>query len=292
MKTNNPDIPSSTASVQERFFRLPLSSIGYLGKSALTLFITPPHKMLHKDIESLAIDHELYQPSQAPIDETRQAVYSTLEHAGIVQVDNRLSKSQLIHLCGILIQFTNHVGDTDLSYDYDKIAALKDRFAKHAEAFGPLAFDSQLAISLEETDNDLIESLWLLFITSRHYARWLDSAIIPEHNQSDDTRLSEMMMWRQAIAACKNPEPGQPQDPAGDNYYAWTHALAKVIISTHPQGSTLAGQLASQVFENGTTIMHSLVHFCNKQAVPNSHSVAADYGNVIGESINQFLDDR
>lgn len=276
----------------ERTIQLPLAekilphsrlrSIAYLGNAALTLFITPPHKTLHKDVESSALESQAVQPLQPPIPETKINIEYLLANRDTTNRTTQLDSAQMLYLFGTLIQFSDHISSDEITYPFERIQALKDSFVEEAKQTGPLAFDWQLAIALDHNDDDLFESLWQLFMTSRTYARWLDSAILPHDDMTDEQKKKEMTEWRHAIAACKLPVDDSPQDPAGDAYYTWTHALAQAAITTHPYGTRTLGRIASRTFENGTNIMHSLVHSLNKQSVPNSHHAAAQYGNAIG----------
>ena len=87
------------------------------------------------------------------------------------------------------------------------------------------------------------------------------------------------------IAACKEPQPGRAQDPNGDTYYTWTHALAKAAFTLTPGKEGALTRGAVRVFECGTDLMHKVVHTFNKQGVESNHNIAAAYGNAIGQTL-------
>lgn len=79
------------------------------------------------------------------------------------------------------------------------------------------------------------------------------------------------------------------QDPAGDQYYAWTHALAKVAIRTAAGLPQPVRFVSEAVFHNGTELMHRLVHPFLKQGVKSDHRIAAAYGNAMGRAIADLV---
>lgn len=190
---------------------------------------------------------------------------------------------RLARLGGILMQFTDYTSDGSVHVPYQEISCLHHEVVSVSKKRGtPLDLPEQLDIALEYNNGDVINSLWQIFVTSRMYGRWLDSAIVSDlPNMSRSEKLQEMHSWRNAVAALKAYEPDRAQDPAGDTYYAWTHALAKVVFSVGTSGS----RLAVPVFHHGTSIMHKVVHSFVKQSVKSDHTIAATYGNVIGQAI-------
>lgn len=272
--------------------RLPQSGLGaarHLGVSAVTLFHTPPHKTLHKDVENITREACDFQPLQPDISEVENNLHLLLAERQADRKPSHLSSAQLIHLFGTLIQFSDHTHLDSLPISYPAIEKLKQGIQAQALESGPLSLDQQLDVSLAQTDNDLFESVWRLFLASRHYARWLDNRLVGETDLSDEQKLEQMIQWRQSIASYKLPEHGNAQDTSGDNYYAWTHALALAAIKSSDAAGSLTGDLMRGLFSNGTSIMHTVVHHLNKQAVPNNHSQAAAYGNMAGRVIASYL---
>lgn len=124
----------------------------------------------------------------------------------------------------------------------------------------------------------------LLWASSRQYARWLDSTLLPNKITDRQQRLDAMLAWRSAIKAHKTREDG-PQDPAGDNYYMWTHALAQYAWRVSSGCPRFVNNVAAQTFWNGTDLMHGVVHRLNQQSVPSDRTAAARYGNALGDAI-------
>src|SRR5690606_16124070 len=140
-----------------------------------------------------------------------------------------------------------------------------------------------LRISLRQTGGDLPEALWRLFITSRLYARWFDTSIIEGLPKfSRDEILERMLIWSQSMAGCKPYDSHSAQDVAGDVYYCWTHALAKVAFQAMPNRRTLFTRFASVALHYGTLLNHQLAHRYKPQRLPSNHTNAATYGNAIG----------
>jgi hypothetical protein len=269
---------------------LPVShsyALASLGRAAYTLFATPEHIKLHQVVEDACLDGP-FQPTHPPIDETVQRIREdVLPQVELVQ-SLRTDRARLTHLGGILIQFGDYIPkfhDT-VSVPYENIIGLHQAVTERAQETGPLDYAEQLDVALKHTNGDMVESLWQLFITSRFYARWLDGKMvegIPDYSQEEKVAL--MLEWRGAIAACKEPQPGRAQDPNGDAYYTWTHALAKAAFTLTPEKEGAVTRGAVRVFERGTDLMHKVVHTFNKQGVQSNHNVAAAYGNAIGQTL-------
>jgi len=262
-------------------------ALASLGRAAYTLFVTPAHEMLHRIMED---EHEdgPSQPLQLPVDETvrrvRDDVLPKFESLQVPTLDN----ARLAHLGSVLIQFCDHIPKhhKSVSVPYENLSSLHTAMTDKSKEVGPLNYADQLDVALNHTDGDMTESLWQLFMTSRLYARWLDGKVIegaPEYTQEEKVGL--MTEWRGAIAACKESQPGLPQDPSGDVYYTWTHVLGKVAFSLAPAKENIFTRGAVRAFEGGTNIMHNLVHKFSKQDVKSDHVAAAAYGNAIGQTL-------
>ena len=262
-------------------------ALASLGRAAYTLFATPEHVKLHQVVEDACLEGP-FQPLHPSIDQTVERVHeNVLPHVDLTR-PLRTDRARLTHLGGVLIQFGDYIPkfhDT-VSVPYENIINLHEAVTTRAKETGPLDYAEQLEVALENNDGDMVESLWQLFITSRLYARWLDAKMIDGvPNYSQDEKVALMLEWRNSIAACKEPMPGRAQDPNGDTYYTWTHTLAKAAFTLTPEKESSITRGAVRVFERGTDIMHKVVHTFNKQGVDSNHSVAAAYGNAIGQAI-------
>jgi len=158
----------------------------------------------------------------------------------------------------------------------------------------PLDFSDQLTIALLETSGDLPEAIWRLFLTSRQHARWLDSSVIigmPDFTR--DQKMERMYNFSTSVAACRPQEIHPAQDASGDTYYSWTHALGGITFRA------LAGQrlgfgvkAGGVAMHNGTRLIQEMVFRLKPQTMWSDHSIAATYGNAIGEVLADILNDR
>lgn len=259
-------------------------AISSLGRAAYTLFITPEHEKLHQTLESTSLREA--QPLQPPIEDLTETISNSVLPRATEIIPPRVDAKRLIFLGGTLIQFSDYVPKfhTTMKLPYEKMEELHSAVTTRAQESGPLNYADQLSAALEVTDGNVSRALWRLFITSRHYARWLDGKIV--HGMPDLTteeKVEQMLEWRKSIAACKEPREGLAQDPNGDTYYTWTHAFAKYVYSLAPEHESRISRAVVKLFHNGTTVMHKLVHTFNKQGVQSDHSIAANYGNRIGQ---------
>jgi hypothetical protein len=259
--------------------------IKFLGNSVVTLFVTPPHKKLHKKIE--LYNQSKQQPIQPDISSLNKCILDILlkYHDGIEP--KRLSNLELFEYGAVLIQFTQYSPELvtpSLKLSYADIYELKNIiYQQYVLSNKPLNLAEQLEIAMKINNGDLLSSLYMLFVASRTYARWLDEPLIDSGLNSQD-KLNQMQEWRESICGFKDTD--NNQDPAGDKYYAWTHVLASYVYEVLPQKQNIATKSTERLFKRGTSIMHGIVHKINKQAVPNSHLIASVYGNSIGETIN------
>jgi len=255
------------------------------GRSVWTLFFTPRHIALHKDIEESCKDS--MQQLQPDIRQTKESIEDILKNIDPHYKTKSLNNTQLLHYFALLVQFSEYSPEyipdhLRLSYAKD-IHPLKEAVCLRAEQLRePVGFSEQFSIAMGLSNHDVFKSLYTLWATSRTYARWLDEPLVGSDLQYSQ-RLSEMLQWRKAIRACKDTL--HNQDPAGDNYYAWTHALAMYIFEIMPENKTTIASIVSTIFRHGTVIMKNIVHTINEQAVPNDHTLAAKYGVEIGETI-------
>ena len=219
------------------------------GKSAFTLFHTPSHETLHVDSERLSCGN--YQPMMPSIQEMTEELHALLLQREIV------SSGELL---------------------------LKDMFVARSAKDGCLNAVQQFDEALQLAGDDIRRALMLLWAASRQYARWLDSSMLLNELTTKNDRLHEMQEWRRTLRAYKTIDRG-PQDPAGDTYYMWTHALAHYAWCEMAAGDSLFNNAAAKIFWHGTEMMHGIVHRLNRQSVDSDHRIAACYGNYFGEAI-------
>lgn len=272
----------SLPNIEEVSFR---EAISGLGRAAYTLFVTPRHEKLHQVVESAAVN----LPSQ-PMQPSVEYLTSKIDEDVLIKAEvgksPKFDTKQLMYFGGVLIQFSDFVPQyrRTMEVSYSGVEELHEAVIDRATGAQPLNYAEQLDTALGLTEGDLPKSLWRLFTTSRLYARWLDEGMVRDvPNLTSEEKVAKMLEWRRSIAACKNPIEGKPQDPNGDTYYTWTHALAKYVYSLAPERESSLTHGMRNVFHNGTTIMHKAVHTFNKQGVNSDHSVAAQYGNAIGQ---------
>lgn len=268
-------------------------AIGLLGlnHAVYTLFVRPPHEKLHAEVAELT-DHE---PQE--LQPSLESMLEQLTKKTILLADSEkkrlLDNTELSYLTGVLIQFTDYVPSLHdyAETDFESVNSLYEGILnKASELSRALSFPEQLEVALLLTNADLPQALWLLFITSRLHARWLDGKIIrglPDFTH--DEKLERMIKWQKSLLACKSNAEGS-QDVAGDTYYTWTHALASVVFKSLPAKKTRLTNYTAKVFEQGTELMQAIVHKVSPQEVTNKHNNAAVYGNAIGVVCVKWLE--
>ena len=263
-----------------------VDAVRCLGTAAYTLFAVPGHDTLHTQVTK---EVEFDQP--APLEIPTTEVVSQINERILPKVDMGALPSPdrptLTRLAGVLIQFTDYTPRLhNVSVDYERVVDLREAVQKRADE-GPIGLAEQLDAALEQSDGDITDALWHLFITSRQHARWLDSSVMRGmHDYTQDEKVGLMKDWNDSIVAFKERRPGFPQDAGGDTYYVWTHALAKLAFAAMPDKESIATRAATKIFHHGTTIMHALVHrIANTQDVKSNHTAAAVYGNAIGQTL-------
>ncbi|HMS22996.1 MAG TPA: hypothetical protein PKA38_04525 [Candidatus Levybacteria bacterium] len=265
-----------------------LQAINGVKQAVYTLFKSPTHKTPHLEIAEMI--KETYQPLQPPIYQVEYDLRTSTREIIDPKKRRKLKGKELIHIAGVLMQFTDYSGSLQLyaKTPYEHVEALTTGITrKAAETSKPTTFPEQLNVALIQTEGDLPEALWRLFISSRMNARWLDGKSIPNLPQfTQAEQRKKMIDWQNSLAACKSTI---PQDVAGDTYYAWTHALASVIYEALPARSSWKTGLAKIMFQNGTKIMHGVAHKINPQSLPNDHSIASKYGNAMGKECANML---
>jgi len=254
------------------------TSIRQLGRAAYTLVHTPSHDALHQDVATITSEtpYALESPLATTVEQV-EAVLSPLDH-----YDDTLNGPQLVQKAGLLMQFSDY--DRTLAQTvhmpYGQVAKLGAAFRTKS----PATLADQLDTALAQSDHDIEQALWKLVIGSRHHARWLDGSILADlPSMSQQDKIKRMVQWQNSITAIKPFNTESPQDPTGDAYYCWTHAYAKVVYGNSRLLGSLSRPLINTLFHNGTNLMHAVIHRFNKQSIPSDHTLAAQYGNAIGE---------
>lgn len=264
------------------------AALSALAHSGITLFITPEAQIFHEEVEENA--SEKAQPVQPELDQLATELDAVLS-ANTLTCPPSLSLAEKIASAAYMIQFTDYLPEdreVGIAFTYEEMADLKTSFTRRSsQGAKPLDFAQQLDAALELYGGDITKSLTNLCFISRQFARWHDTRLIEGLPEFEDAEIIKMMAeWRSLVLACKPYNSTRPQDPAGDTYYAWTHALAQTIFGVDGQ---VHDHIGRRVFSRGTDIMHTVVHSVNKQRVPSDHRIAARYGNYIGRRIIKSL---
>lgn len=227
----------------------------------------------------------------SPLDAELSAVQRALSRADVGKPLPRLGQKELLGLMGVLMQFTAVLPRLQpyCRATYADIDALYQAVLRRG-ARQPLGLADQLTIALRQTDGDLPEALWRLFVASRLYARWYDEdAITGLPDLTEKEVIARMAAWSRAVKAIKPYGSCPDQDAAGDVYYAWTHALAKVAYGPLALQQTVLTRLEAKALEHGTMLNHKLAHKTRPQGVKSDHTMAAAYGNQIGDVCARVL---
>lgn len=261
-------------------------------RSAYTVIFVPRHddSIIHPAVAKIL--QGTPQPLQASLAHEEKAVRTTARKLVNLNAIPRLNSKELLGLTGVLMQFTLYLPKLR-PYCRASWADI-DKLYKTCVEQGskkPLGFDDQLTVALKQTDGDLPEAIWLLFITSRQHARWYDSAAISGLPAlSRQAVIDRMATWSRCLAATKPYDSCPDQDVAGDTYYCWTHALAKLAfhVLAAKRRSPLS-KLQALALNHGTLLNHSIAHKVSPQSLASDHTAAAAYGNRIGETLADIL---
>jgi hypothetical protein len=261
-----------------------------VGKAAYTLFNVPEHDYTKSQDVARRLE---YQPQltvpELSTELTR--IRAVLHETGKSTPARKLDRTGLLGMTGVMMQFTSYIPELRLGAQTP--FSHVDRLYQEITDLGkqqPLSFSEQLEIAIRQTEGDVPEALWRLFIVSRLHARWYDSSIIigmPEMDREEV--LDRMLNFSIAVRACKEFDLRYAQDSSGDAYYCWTHALAKIAYGPLAQKNGLPEHIGGAVVHNGTRLMHGLAHRIKKQHLPSNHERAADYGNKIGHECAEYL---
>jgi len=262
-----------------------MDTVHGLLQAAKTVVFVPEHDkhIIHPTVaEMLRHDH---LPLHKPI-ATQESKLAALGGLKPITV-GILSQKELVGLTAVLAQFTLYLPSMRPYWriDYASVKQLHDAVIKYAVKNGPVGLIDQLKIALDIRQGNTEEAMWLLLVTSRQYARWYDSdAAIGLPTLTHDTILDEMTGWSRSIKSFKNTS---VQDTAGDTYYCWTHAFAWIAFKTMAKRQTLFSRLQFLALRYGTELNHRIAHKISPQSLPNSHRIAAKYGNAIGKFLTE-----
>lgn len=263
-----------------------------LGRAAYTVFTTPAVPN-HDESIYLTVAARLRSTTIAlvpPMGAELSAITDLLSSYRSDQANRVLTNRERLGMVGVLMQFSSYMPYLRpyAMTPFEHTEQLYQAIVSHKGA--PLSFSEQLSIALEQTSGDMLEALWRLFITSRLYARWFDAPVVKDMpNFSRSKIIKRMEVFSRSVASCKSRDESLDQDTAGDVYYCWTHALAKVLFANHALRLSLTAQLEAFVLHNGTWLNHQVAHRYKAQSLPSDHTVAAHYGNAIGKLLAQTL---
>ncbi len=267
-------------------------SLRLLGKAAYTLFFIPRHERIYREIA--ADTHNTPLPPELELQPDISSVCREIDDSLTRRQPQRgqlLGKHEQIALSAQLIQFSDHLVTIPdhLKLPYRRLEYFFEATTvRRQELEHRLSFGDQLDLALDHTDNSLDEALYLLVMSSRMYARWLDSASLTDMPHYDHAARKDMMIrWQDALQTCKND--GNYHDTAGDTYYAWTHAYAQYVFRCLSRTPFKLDPQLQHVFANGTTIMQTCVNAFTPRGVMSNHDIAAEYGNAIGATISDHV---
>ncbi len=282
-----PSVPHFEAPKEQSLIK----TVRGVGRAAYTLFNVPLHdSSLFNDLAVILAD-EPPQPTHAPIEDEVETIAT--RSARLVDADIRptISGKELLGHMGVLMQFTSYLPDVRpfAQTPFQHIDDLYSQIVEEGKG-APLGFADQLDLALEQTAGDLPEAVWRLFITSRQHARWFDSSVItgmPELTREE--KMNRMYDFSHAVAACRSHEVSPIQDTGGDTYYGWTHALGRLAFGALAEKQTGLTKIGGKAMHNGTRLMHELAHRFKPQTLPSDHTVAAAYGNAVGDALVQIM---
>ena len=230
--------PDTFSAVAERLDRKqPIRAVGHIALTTLS-YALPPEEPLYREVRS-QWSSETPTQLQPPVKDTLQALTPILEEFTSKKETGTLSTEQLSWFVGTMYQFSDRNGLAEaMRTPFEVTESLHDKIIQQAET-APTTFPQQLRLALEDAPT-LPSAVWNLFLTSRQYARWRDTPSLDGAPVlSKDEKLQKMHQWEKAVAAVKPGESADNyQDAAGDTYYVWTHALARIIYGGLKEQST------------------------------------------------------
>jgi hypothetical protein len=250
-----------------------------------TVIFTPKHeeRILHLKVT------EILNNTEQPLNKDVNIVIDKI--VGLVKLSQinsniKCSFKERMGIFATLMQFTMYIPDIRPYYfaDYQDIIKLHNLICSSG-THKTLDIDEQFALALK-IEPQTINAIWLLFATSRQYARWYDTeAIIGMPDISNNTAINMMSKWYISLSAFKNKLPKTSQDVAGDTYYVWTHVVAKLIFGLYSPWWALDAKFYYLALHYGTWLNHNIAHKISPQSLKSDHTIAANYGNKIGKAI-------
>ena len=250
-----------------------------------TVIWTPPHeeRVIHR-----SVNQQLLGTSIA-LNPSRQKI---IDNITLQLPENyiapRITARERLGLFAALMQFTMYLPTIrpyfratqhDITALHDAI--IKDAAAQQKPANLAEQFSHAMAITRDPT-----EALWLLLVTTRQYARWYDGEAIDDFRPLTQNHTKRAMKtWYQSVAALKPHDGLNAQDSAGDTYYVWTHAMAKLVFGPISSRWAIDAHFYRAALHIGTWLNHTIAHRVSPQSVSSNHSIAANYGNAIGTLI-------
>lgn len=250
-----------------------------------TVIWTPPHedRVIHSSVNQRLLKTPI------ALNSSRQEVVSDI---ALLLPEKytapKITAKERLGLFAALMQFTMYLPTIRpyLRATQNNVKTLHDAIIEDAKAQQkPVDLAEQFRHALAIT-KDPIEALWLLLVTTRQYARWYDGEAIegfhsPTHNQAK--RVMEKWYW--SVATLKPHDGVNAQDSAGDAYYVWTHAMAKLVFGPMSSRLSIDAYFYRTALHIGTWLNHNIAHRVSPQSVASDHSIAASYGNEIGAYI-------
>ena len=251
-----------------------------------TVIWTPPHteRIIHPDVALLLMD--VRQPTTASVAKTCAEIESVVGQMKPM-LWPKLCARQRMGIFSTLMQFSMYVPYMAPYFraeckDVERLYSCVVAAGKHR----PVTFADQLRIALDIKPS-MPHAVWLLLVTSRQYARWYDSESIVGMKQIDAYAAKRRMVaWSTAIVAVKPWSSAGPQDTAGDAYYVWTHALAKMLYGPMSPKWAMDAYVYRAALHIGTWLNHNIAHKISPQSINSDHSIAATYGNAIGKILS------
>ena len=280
----------TNSQISFRRFALPMQQHFWLTltgclRAIHTVIWTPPHedRVIHRSVSQQLMDTQM--PLNPPLDETVKSIESLLPTDFVVP---RITVRERLGLFAALMQFTMYIPtirpyfrakQADIDTLHGKV--IKDARTHHR----PVNLAEQFYHAMQVA-GDPVEALWLLLVTTRQYARWYDGEAIDDFRPLSRSQAKRAMKtWYRSVAALKHHDGQHPQDSAGDTYYVWTHAMAKLIFGPMSSRVAVDAYVYHAALHVGTWLNHNIAHRISPQSVASDHSIAAQYGNVIGAHI-------
>lgn len=267
-----------------------------LGRIATTTasFLFPPQKrpyrVVRKRIHDAASASEPNLPLAHPeIGKVLSQIDDVLAHYQ-PKVDLSLDTAQQTMLVNALYQFSDRNGVARYTKTpHERVQLLHDKITADG-LHRPATVDRQLVLALEGAPS-LPSAVWDLFLTTRQLARWRDTDSIDSAPVVDnDSAVATILNWERSLAGYKLPDADGYQDAAGDAYYVWTHALARLVFSSPVADDGRLTRFYRTMFEHGSKIM-SASHHLGKLSIfgtMSNHSIAGEYGNAIGDRLVSY----